>query len=663
MTTATLSAAQHRQQSSAARVTGAASNGLSGGGGDRGGGGGGGGQPSLKGKQGAAAAAAAANSAPIPGLSSAPDWPAGGSSTTPAVQRLSSASEFWERCVVARQPGVLPASALDDDGVGEKDDDGTRTPPLFAAPSKWTPAYLRSKAGHVLVDVETRKDASDRFGKGGTRTKMSFAEFLDKAAASSLSSSSSLKKGGAGDEGTLLYLSAQRPPKPPGSEGKGKGKGKGEGKGEGREGGGERLLPPPPLGPLALALADDFPVVPRLARGLVLQSVNLWCGRSGSSSSCDSSSAPSSASASASASSASAASSSSSGLHHDFHDNLYAVIGGTKKFTLFPPAAVSEMRPVGGKPRFVHSNGRIVYRCQGEVGADGGDEGLVRRHEYRRWKEVMLADGVDIEEEEEDDDDDDDESDGELGGKRLVDNSADDDDDDEEEEEEGSEGEESSEDDDDDEDPPSFSTLDPREPAHAALLPMHRAATVEVGPGDLLYLPCGWFHEVSSSSSSPAASSSPPICSPLHLALNFWFHPPDRARANPQNPYSRPYWRELFVDTVEDPSSSSSGRLRELCEKQGTVVDVDDDYGFGGGGGGGAGGEGEEEKGGRKKGAAGDDSEARAAAVEALREGLDELDALMAGGSSDDEDDHGDEEMEEEEEEIDASKKKKKSRS
>ena len=201
---------------------------------------------------------------------------------------------------------------------------------------------------------------------------------------------------------------------------------------------------------------------------------------------------------------------------------------------------------------------------------------------------------------------------------------------------------------------------------------MHRSATVEVGPGDLLYLPCGWFHEVSSSSSSPSSpssssSASESICSPLHLALNFWFYPPDRARANPQNPYSRPYWRELFVETVEggDPSSS---RLRELCERQGTVVDVDDDYGFGGGGGGGGEEEEDEEgKGGKKAGSsANDDARARAAAVEALREGLDELDALMAGGNSsssdgDDEDDE-DEEMEEEEE-IDASKKKKKSRS
>ena len=682
MTTATLSSAQRRQRSSAARTTtGAAANGINGGGG----------QPSsLKGKH---AAEKANSSSPIPGLSSAPDWPAscsGATTTTPAVQRLSSASEFWERCVVARQPGVLPASALDDDGgggggeVGDDDGDKTQTPPsLFTAPSKWTPAYLKSKAGHVLVDVETRKDASDRFGKGGTRTKMTFADFLDKAAASFSSSSSTFsKKGGAADEGTLLYLSAQRPPKPPGRKGKKRG-----------EGGARRklLLPPPPLGPLALALADDNPVVPKLARGLVLQSVNLWCGRSRSSSSSNSSSSPVSAS-------------SSSGLHHDFHDNLYAVVGGTKKFTLFPPAAVAEMRPVGGKPRFVHSNGRIVYRCQGEVGADGGDEGLVRRHEYRRWKEVMLADGVDIEEEEEEEDEeDDDDSDGEGGGKkRLVDDddNSDEDDDDadlvaalaaaergapvaddySEEEEEGSAGEESSsgsedeDDDDDDEskDPPSFSTLDPREPAHAALLPMHRSATVEVGPGDLLYLPCGWFHEVSSSSSSPSSpssssSASESICSPLHLALNFWFYPPDRARANPQNPYSRPYWRELFVETVEggDPSSS---RLRELCERQGTVVDVDDDYGFGGGGGGGGEEEEDEEgKGGKKAGSsANDDARARAAAVEALREGLDELDALMAGGNSsssdgDDEDDE-DEEMEEEEE-IDASKKKKKSRS
>jgi hypothetical protein len=665
MTTATLSAAQCRQRSTA----GGAANGINKGGG--------GGQPSLspKGKQAAAASAAptptptTTTSSPVPGLSSAPDWPSTNTSP-PVVQRLSSSSEFWERCVVARQPGVLPASALDDDGDGDDDGGEKSTKTLFTAPSRWTPAYLKAKAGHVLVDVETRRDASDRFGKGGAKAKMTFAEFIDKVSTSTSSSSFS-KKGGNRDEGSLLYLSAQKPPKTP------RGKTKGA------------TLPPPPLGPLALALADDFPLVPKLAKGLVLQSVNLWCGRS-SSSSTNPSSSPST--------------STSSGLHHDFHDNLYAVVGGTKKFTLFPPRAVCEMRPVGGKPRFVHSNGRIVYRAQGEVGADGGDERLVRRHEYRRWREVMLADGVEVdddddEDEEDESDDDDDESDGDDDGakrKRLFGNSDDDDDEDDdadlvaalaaaergapvaddysgEGEGEGEEEEEESDDDGDDDesdddlgDPPSFSTLDPREPAHAALLPMHRAATVDVGPGDLLYLPCGWFHEVVSSSSSNVSSSttatSESICSPLHLALNFWFHPPDRARANPSNPYSRPYWRELFVDVV---AGEGSERLRDLCERQGTVVDVDDDYGFGGEG---EGGEGKEEKknnGGNNN--AADDAAARAAAVEALREGLDELDALMAGGDSDSSRSSGGEEMEEdesesEEEELDAAKKKKKLR-
>lgn len=392
MTTATLSATQRRQRGGA-RAARAAAN-------THGVNGGSGGQPSAKGKQQAAAIPSTAASAAIPGLSSAPDWPAGGSN--PVVQRLSSASEFWELCVVARQPGLLPASALDGD-----DDDKVGNNTLFTAPYKWTPSYLKAKAGHVLFGVETRKDSSDRFGKGATKTEMSFSEFLDKAATFSSASSSSSSKEGTADEGSLLYLSAQKPPKP---VGKGKG------------------APPPPLGPLALALADDFPVVPKLARGLVLQSVNLWCGRSFSSSNCSST-----ASASASASSTS------SGLHHDFHDNLYAVVGGTKKFTLFPPRSVAEMAPVGGKPRFIHSNGRIVYRCQGEVGADGGDERLVRRHEYRRWREVILADGVEVEsdDEEEGDDGDNDESDDGCGGgtganKRLADNDGNGDDDDDE---------------------------------------------------------------------------------------------------------------------------------------------------------------------------------------------------------------------------------------
>ena len=54
-------------------------------------------------------------------------------------------------------------------------------------------------------------------------------------------------------------------------------------------------------------LKDDFPLRPRLTGGLLPQTVNLWMGHSSNKGS-------------------------SSGLHHDFHDNLYVLLRGKKTF-------------------------------------------------------------------------------------------------------------------------------------------------------------------------------------------------------------------------------------------------------------------------------------------------------------------------------------------
>ena len=54
--------------------------------------------------------------------------------------------------------------------------------------------------------------------------------------------------------------------------------------------------------------------------------------------------------------------------------------------------------------------------------------------------------------------------------------------------------------------------------------------------GQMLYLPAGWFHCVTSQSSQDDR---------LHLALNYWFHPPDNLDPGPQGldcPYTSKYW-------------------------------------------------------------------------------------------------------------------------
>ena len=58
-----------------------------------------------------------------------------------------------------------------------------------------------------------------------------------------------------------------------------------------------------------------------------------------------------------------------------------------------------------------------------------------------------------------------------------------------------------------------------------------RSLECELKAGEMLYMPCGWFHEVRSYSNSKEGG---------HLALNYWFHPPDNLDISVQgmqNPY------------------------------------------------------------------------------------------------------------------------------
>lgn len=80
--------------------------------------------------------------------------------------------------------------------------------------------------------------------------------------------------------------------------------------------------------------------------------------------------------------------------------------------------------------------------------------------------------------------------------------------------------------------------MPPMLPTHPAARAQGRAAAVEctVEAGQALYLPAGWFHEVTSYATQESR---------IHLALNFWYHPPDNlktAEAALQQPY-RCAWR------------------------------------------------------------------------------------------------------------------------
>ncbi|KAH9852873.1 Clavaminate synthase-like protein [Lenzites betulinus] len=92
----------------------------------------------------------------------------------------------------------------------------------------------------------------------------------------------------------------------------------------------ETVFPPP-----TNALKKEFPVVPRIMGNLFLQQVNLWLGKSNEGSS--------------------------SGLHHDFHDNIYCLLKGRKRFVLFPPSEVKNLYPYGTLAVH-HPNGLIAYK-------------------------------------------------------------------------------------------------------------------------------------------------------------------------------------------------------------------------------------------------------------------------------------------------------------
>ena len=53
---------------------------------------------------------------------------------------------------------------------------------------------------------------------------------------------------------------------------------------------------------------------------------------------------------------------------------------------------------------------------------------------------------------------------------------------------------------------------------------------VTLQAGEMLFLPAGWFHEVKSVGPPPAG----------HLALNYWFHPPDGVSFD--KPYEADFW-------------------------------------------------------------------------------------------------------------------------
>ena len=69
------------------------------------------------------------------------------------------------------------------------------------------------------------------------------------------------------------------------------------------------------------------------------------------------------------------------------------------------------------------------------------------------------------------------------------------------------------------------------------------AAFCEIEAGSMLYLPASWFHEVTSFAAANAEGDG---SSSGHLAMNYWFHPPDGSSFDA--PYSTEFWQNDYRD-------------------------------------------------------------------------------------------------------------------
>ncbi|CDR99090.1 hypothetical protein [Sporisorium scitamineum] len=229
------------------------------------------------------------------------------------VTNTISPADMWTHFISQRRPVVI---------------DGLLQDPEWKA-SRWTDLeYLRSAAGDVPVKIEPVHPNAGHFGTSVKRKKVKFSEFLDiledkESAGKWYLTTQYLEQGDEQQQGS--QSSSAKPAKSDDADSDD----------SNNEPEMDSVLPAP-----TNALSNDFPAKPELLGNLVLQQCNLWLGNSKEGKS--------------------------SGLHHDFHDNLYILLSGYKRFLLFPPSAHRYLHPRGFVDR-VHPNGLIVYAPPGEL--------------------------------------------------------------------------------------------------------------------------------------------------------------------------------------------------------------------------------------------------------------------------------------------------------
>jgi Cupin-like domain len=476
-----------------------------------------------------------------------------------------SPQEFFEAYVARRKPcllfnvvGVESTTSGEDVNADTANNNNNNNnlsgPNGSATPVATDPAslllqHLRSKLIHDTFQMEVRETCRDAFGQNrtepGRQVDMTFGEFIDKVPA---------------PRKHLYYLSTQQQRSKNVEM---------EGRGEGEDDEEEEDRYDAAGGRLADALEESSSACPNVARALervqtlagslVLDSKHGWLGFAPPAPPVDDGGGEGVVSPPPPLQSC-------SGLHHDFHDNFNVQLVGTKRWTLYPPTEYPNI-PLFGTVHGIHGfNGLICYRDS-----------------------VTRADGVPLAVLMQDDDDEEEGDDDEHEGTKSAFGNPNDGEDSENDEDDGvGDGEDdlagnalNGVDDDEDTDtrnskalattagrsdrasnghretqrrPSSFSPVDMRLSAedrarkHPDFCPKHEI-NVEVRAGEALYLPASWFHSVSSAAADAGCSEVAKTASsaesvflhpPYHLAVNYWYHPPDQDSF--QQPYRNDYW-------------------------------------------------------------------------------------------------------------------------
>ena len=277
---------------------------------------------------------------------------------------------------------------------------------------------------------------------------------------------------------------------------------------------------------------------PSLVPTLVPYQFNLWCGGS--------------------------ATQASSGLHHDFHDNIYCLLRGAKEFRLFSPKQAPKLPTRGFRENEREwsclPNGLLCYMTG--IREDGAPKLFaaewklekLRRQFYefkKRGEKVSKQLREDL-----------------FLAEREVERLN------EEDEEYELENISSSalkpkDDDNSYSDLPNHFCL---QSTSSASEPHGKYASVRLSSGEALYLPASWFHEVlstgleeESGSAFGSEGSDRSVHSQLsrsHCAFNFWFYPPSARGGSFETPYEDDFWLERYERNLKSDGLDATAIAR-----------------------------------------------------------------------------------------------------